>query len=679
MESVVTAINAGWRRCVFSSCAARLCAVRTLSLQFRSFAIRLAGFATLCQGVFLGSNFRYAFVPQILSRLRDRSPLRLIAVVACLAVAPAKAGPPFLVSSSVALPGRITDLVMDGQGNSVVAGVIGSYTTAGIDTGAITNGGMDLRFVARVNTLARTPAFVAIVGAPTKSISGARANDFGKDEAAGIALDRSGNAYIVAYDGSKDYPVSGGQYASTTGKKYVFKVTATGVVSRFSLALDSAINRVGAIAIDAAGATYVTGSAYDGLQTTPGAPYPTSSVAQGCIAPYILKLDASGQNVVYATYLGTSGLPGQICGGRVAGIADPKYLDPTGFALALDASGNVYVAGQAEPGLAATPGAVSFGTKVGGVSPNNGRSIDQASHAFVTKLNATGTAVVFTARLGGSLRDRATSLLIDGTGAVLVAGKTSSHDFPTIGGGLGFPFVLTSCALWVPEVGFLSRLSADGTQLMFSTFLPLDGGQLDDCQGWNAPFAPAKIALDSQGNIVLLGATTPSNRLISRSLDAIVPEPTGSQSDIGDELLQVLSADGHTLIYSSPLVGGGVVRDLAIDPWQSLIVAAGSTLSRISPGAMPVAMTITPYPACAGEAATLTASVAASNDIGTVDFQVDGASVGSATISGGKATKSLQLNVGVRQLKAIYHGSGAFDGASSTIGYLGVNQAGACQ
>ena len=605
----------------------------------------------------------------------------LLAVALWVAFSSSYAAPPFLVSSSVALPGRITDLALDGQGNSVVTGIIGSYSAAGIDAVAITNGGMDLRFVARVNTLSGSPAFVAIVGAPTKSIGDARANDFGRDEAAGIALDRSGNAYIVAYDGSKDYPVSGGQYASTTGKKYVFRVSTSGAVSRFSSALDSAINRVGAIAIDAAGAIYLTGSAYDGLQTTPGAPYPTSSVAQGCIAPYALKLDASGQHLVYATYVGTSGLPGQICGGRVTGIGDPKYLDPTGFALALDASGNAYVAGQAEPGLAATPGAVNFGTTVAGVSSYNGISIDRASHAFVTKINATGTAIVFTARLGGSLRDRATSLLIDGTGAILVAGKTSSHDFPAVGSGpvASFPFVLTSCALWTPEVGFLGRLSADGTQLMFSNFLPLDGGQLDDCQGANVPFAPARIALDPQGNIVVSGATTPSNRLISRSADAIIPAPTGSQSDIGDELLQVLSADGHTLVYSTPLVGGGVVRDLAIDPWQSLVVAAGSTLSRISPGAMPVAITVAPYPACAGQAVALTASVAASNDIGMVDFQVDGASVGSATISGGKATKSVQLSVGVRQVKATYHGSSTFDGASSTIAYLGVNQAGTCQ
>ena len=605
----------------------------------------------------------------------------MFAVALCVSLSPSHAAPPFLVSSSVALPGRITDVVTDGQGNSVIAGVIGSYSTAGIDTGAITNGGMDLRFVARVNTLARTPAFVAIVGAPTRTIADARANEFGKDESAGIALDRNDNAYLVAYDGSKDFPVSGGQYASTTGKKYVFKVTSTGVVSRFSAALDSAINRVGAIAIDAAGAIYLTGSASDGLQTTPGAPYPTSSVAQGCIAPYVLKLDASGQVIVYATYLGTSGMPGQICGGRVSGIADPKYLDPTGFALALDAAGNAYVAGQAEPGLAATPGSVNFGTKVAGVSSYNGISIDQASHAFVAKLNPSGTAIVFTARLGGSLRDRATSIVIDGTGAVLVAGKTSSPDFPAVGSGpvASFPFVRSSCALWTPEVGFLSRLSADGTQLIFSNFLPLDGRQLDDCGGANAPFAPARIALDSQGNIVVSGTTTPSNRLISRSVDAIIPAPTGSQSDFGDGLLQVLSADGHTLVYSTPLVGGGVFRDLAIDRWQSLIVAAGSTLSRISPGSMPVTLTTAPHPACAGQPVALTASVAASNDIGTVDFQVDGASVGSAPISGGKATKSLALNVGVRQVKGVYHGGGMFDGTSSTISYLGVNQAGACQ
>src|SRR5262249_11549007 len=151
-----------------------------------------------------------------------------------------------------------------------------------------------------------------------------------------------------------------------TGSKYVYKVSATGAVAKLSIALDPAIKRVAAIALDSAGAIYLTGSAGDGLQNTRAAPYPTSRVAPGCIGPYVMKLDPPGQAGLYATYLGNSGTQGTICGGKVPQQIDPVNIHPTGFAIAIDGAGNAYVTGQAEPGLPATAGSPDFGTKVVG-------------------------------------------------------------------------------------------------------------------------------------------------------------------------------------------------------------------------------------------------------------------------------------------------------------------------
>ena len=184
------------------------------------------------------------------------------------------AGPPFVVASDFFIGGtghdRVTDLVVDAAGNVLVAGVIRSFNFPGIDSAAVTNGGMDLRFVARIPPLSRSASLVAVVGAPTAALADAHLSKFGADEAAGLAVDASGNAYLVAYDGSRDYPIVGGQYQGTTGRKYVFKVSASGAVGKLSNALDPAINRVGGIAVDKAGAIYLTGSARDGLQTTAG-------------------------------------------------------------------------------------------------------------------------------------------------------------------------------------------------------------------------------------------------------------------------------------------------------------------------------------------------------------------------------------------------------------------------
>jgi hypothetical protein len=595
-------------------------------------------------------------------------------------------GPPFLVASEFNIGGsghdRLTDLVIDAGGNAYVAGVVGSYNFPGIDSARVTNGGVDLRFVAKFAPLSRTPIFVAVVGSPTASLQDTRRAEFASDEAQGLALDNSGNAYLVAYEAAKDYPVTGGTFQATTSKKHVFKIGPLGQVSKLSIALDAAIDRVGAIAVDGAGAFYLTGSAHDGLLTTPGAPYSTSTVAAGCIAPYVMKLDPTGKTVVYATYLGSSGTAGQLCGGHVPTLGNSflaPILHPTGFAIAVDALGNAYVTGQAQPGLAATPGALDFGTKIVGVFPGNNLSTDPALHAFVSKVNPTGTAMVFTARLGGHYLDRGTSIALDLGGAVVVGGKTSSHDFPIAASAVpgAFPGVVMDCVLWTPEVGFLAKVSPSGQQLLFSGYLPLDGDQLDDCNG-SGGYRPARAAIDTSGNIYVSGYTTASNRVIDATPDAIIPDPVGVQVPIGSQLLQIYSGDGQRLLYSTTLNRDGT-QGIGVDPWQNIVIAGDRSLQTIAPGLLPIDLSIGTGPICAGQPASLVARVAPGNSSGSIDFQVDGASVGTASLAGGSAVKSVPLAVGIRKIKAVHHGTGPFDGYASPDTHVAVNQAGVCQ
>jgi hypothetical protein len=590
-------------------------------------------------------------------------------------------GPPFVVAADFTLGGvghdRLTDLVVDASGNAYVAGVVGSYNFPGIDSGAVTNAGVDMRFVAKLAPLARDAAFIAVVGSPTPSLIDARSAEFGEMEAAGLAVDAGGNALLVAYESAKDYPAVGGAYVGTSGRKYVYKVSPSGTVTRLSLPLDPAINRVGAIAVDAVGAIYLTGSARDGLQTTAGAPYPTSSVTAGCIAPYAMKLDATGQTVRYATYLGNSGAGASICGGKVPQPIRAIYVHPTGHALAIDALGNAYITGQAEPGLAATSGSPDYGTKIVGPTGYNNLIIDPASHAFVTKLNATGTAITYTARLGGSLRDRGTGIVVDATGAAIVAGKTSSRDFPVYPGAIDGPaFVTYECTLGTPERGFVAKIAPDGKQLVFSGYLPLDGVQLDDCSGYGA-FNPAKVAIDSSGNVYAAGYTTASNRVFHATPDAIIPDSTGYQTPIGNQALQVFSPDGQRKLYSTALPRFGV-QGIAVDPWQNVIIANNTGVQRLSTGALPVELAAIATPACAGKTISLVARVAATNDLGTVDFAVDGTSIGSAAILSGNATRSTTLAAGIHRANVSYHGAGAFDGYVSPDLYFAINQAGSC-
>ncbi|MFO1313734.1 MAG: Ig-like domain-containing protein [Burkholderiales bacterium] len=578
-------------------------------------------------------------------------------------------GPPYLVGSET--PQELaTDLVVDAAGNAYVAGVVLQHDFPGLGTAAWTNGGVGLRFIAKYGPNSRLPTYAAVVGSPTRTRTEAVLfRDFRREEMRGLAVDASGNAYLPAYEAQANFVATGGAYRSDIGPKYVYKVTSAGAVSRHSLALDPAILRVAAVAIDASGALHLTGSATSGLVTTAGAPYPTSAVSAGCIAPFALKLAPSGQAVTYATYLAQATAP-------CAPLS--PYIDPTGFAIAVDAASNAYITGQAEPGLAATAGALDLGTKVPAYFYPYGNT---ASHAFVVKLGPTG-GLVYAARLGGELRDRGTSIVPDAAGNAIVAGKTSSHDFPRAGtASAAYPFVQRDCLSFNPEIGFLSKISPNGAQLLFSTYVPLDGGQLDDCgaNGGTLSFQPARVALDASGNMAVAGFTSANNRDLPSTSGAIIPKPSDISRGVGNQLLQIYAPDGSQLLYSTPLGLYGV-HGIGFDARQALTIAGGGALQRLVPGSLPVEIAIVPDPPCASAPATINVKVAGAFDLGTVDITSDGTALGSAPVTSGTAAFTTTFaSAGVRTLRATYRGPGPFDRQASIDFYAVVNQTGACQ
>jgi len=165
----------------------------------------------------------------------------------------------------------------------------------------------------------------------------------------------------------------------------VYRVSPTGQVTRYALPLDAAIRSVHAIGVDAVGNVVVVGSANAGLPTTAGVPYPTSAVAPGCIAPYAMKLTATGVGPAYATYLANAGTQGDTCS---SGFARTP-LEPAAYAVSVDAGGNAVITGQAEPGARAAGGAIDLAPVAATLHANG---LMAASHAFVTRLTSTGAA-----------------------------------------------------------------------------------------------------------------------------------------------------------------------------------------------------------------------------------------------------------------------------------------------
>jgi hypothetical protein len=163
------------------------------------------------------------------------------------------------------------------------------------------------------------------------------------------------------------------------------------------------------IAVDASGAAYVTGYAYGAdFPTMPGA-FDTSF--NGSNDAFVTKMNPAGSGLVYSTYLGGSG-------------AD------AGAGIAVDASGAAYVTGLTY--------SADFPTTAGAfdTSFNGGTICDQFGcitfrDAYVTKLNASGSGLVYSTFLGGASDDQGTGIAVDASGAAYVTGNTLSGDFPT--------------------------------------------------------------------------------------------------------------------------------------------------------------------------------------------------------------------------------------------------------
>ena len=213
-------------------------------------------------------------------------------------------------------------------------------------------------------------------------------------------------------------------------------------------------------------------------------------------------------------------------------------LADTGQTIAVDTQGNAYIAGQTQS-VQGFPLVNPFQSTHGG-----GTVI---TDAFVTKINAAGNAIVYSTYLGGNNLDAAYSITVDSNGSAYVVGDTNSTNFPVAN-------ALRS-TLSGPNDGFITRLSAAGNTLLYSTYI---GGSSGD-------FARA-IALDSNQNMYV-GGYTFSNDL---------PNPVAGSSYAGnaDGFVMKVSANGATVL-SSTYVGGSAldyIYGLALDPNLNIYV-----------------------------------------------------------------------------------------------------------
>jgi len=208
----------------------------------------------------------------------------------------------------------------------------------------------------------------------------------------------------------------------------------------------------------------------------------------------------------YATYLGGSGMD------QPAGIA-------------VDSSGNVYVAGYTD--------------SVGFPATTFGAPASTVNHVYVAKLDPTGSTLIYADYIGGNNEDYAAALVLDNSNNVYVTGGTESSNFPVVSA--------YQTQQPGPYTGFLTKVSASGSALLYSTYL-----------GGNAFDQPTSIAIDSLSEVHVAGYTMSQNFPESNAYQSTVLANQGGVYGIYGFLTK-FSADGSSLVYSTYFAGNSVV------------------------------------------------------------------------------------------------------------------------
>ena len=378
------------------------------------------------------------------------------------------------------------------------------------------------------------------------------------DEPFGIAVDGSGNAIVVGRTESSDFPVKNPASTPTVGfaqfSAFVSSLSADGSALNYSTLLGSGFEVLAtSVAVDSSGNAYVTGDTSDAtFPVTPGALHAVQNNTTG-----------GGDPLVFLSkFLPT----GALSYSALIGDAEPQGggAGPEGAAsVAVDASGNAYIYGRAgtlwpitpgvfQPAITAPSTEATFVTKVApdgaslvystfvgdgfqslsiamdstgqailsGFAPNSDYPVTPDArvstlsqftlNGWLTKLNATGTALVYSSFLtGGDLSPSAMTL--DGNGNIWIVGRTRDFQFPMV-----HPFMsILPPAQFGSSTGFIMQFDPTGKQLLFSTYF----GSATESSGVQA------VAADGAGKIHIAGIANNTLHTTAGSFHPVTPPP----------------------------------------------------------------------------------------------------------------------------------------------------------
>jgi len=346
------------------------------------------------------------------------------------------------------------DITLDPSQNMYITGETGStdFPITGNAFNGTFAGGTSDAFILKLNPSGSSLIYSSFIGG----------NDY--DLGTDIVLDKTGNAYIAGHTWSKDFVVTAGAFCMTsTGDTidgFISKVNPAGDALVFSTYLGGSSNDIpNAIEVDDSMYVYLTGE-------TDSKDFPIthgtySTVINGNTDAFLVKLNASGDRLVFSTFLG-------------------GHYDDSGIDLKLDQYGEIYLLGDTS--------SYNFPT----VSQNFDRHIS-GSDVFVSRFSSSGKTLKYSAILGGYDEDYGRSMALLGADEVVFTGTTYSPDYP-------FTFGAYSETVYGISDAFLSRLNVSNDSMTYSTAI---GGKLKD-EGYS-------LAITPSAEVIVAGNTYSSN------------------------------------------------------------------------------------------------------------------------------------------------------------------------
>jgi hypothetical protein len=441
-------------------------------------------------------------------------------------------------------------ITTDSIGNTYVVGSVQSYnfpTTTGayqVDHTAFYNA-----FVSKFSPDGTKLIFSSYIGGTTSG--NYHVGDYGR----GIAVDEKGLIYLTGYSSTLDFPTTTGSYQQhnkeTAGvygaNAFVSKLTSSGTALVFSTYIGGSNNdRSFALGLGNDRSIFICGS-------TSSMDYPVSDscLQKRMLAPatsttgFVTRLSSDGARLIYSSFLGGS-------------VGEDAY------GVAVDSGLNAVVTGRTySPDFPVTPQAFQITLK----SPKG------QANGFVTKLNPSGSKLLFSTFLGGAGDDQARAVALDSSGHPYVVGIVHSRNFPVTIGAL-----LDTAALYSKSKGFISKLSRNADSLIYSTYV---GGSRDRTYYFDSQDECNGVAVDRFDRAYITGSAATNDFPVTSGAYQTHCNADSARTNI---FVSILDTNGGRSHYSTYLGGeGNDVGKAIVCGRQGEAVLTGSTYSRNFP------------------------------------------------------------------------------------------------